>query len=711
MPGQSGGRRGANGIDAEALRLPATDRALPQAAAPSAPGMPSPFGAPAPSPFGLPSGVTSGSWNPGAPVANPSGPHDPYGPFGETPSATRPAPFRADDPDPASRDAVDPDVGDLDSEPTRIEAAPSLSEEATVIRADTAPAPFLRVEQGADAGKEYAIRPGDTTIGRGVDNDIVLGDISVSRRHLRIVSDGSILRSIDLGSGNGTSINGVRQAEMALQPGDRVRIGETTMVVCVPGALPSAPTAPRPAIPVMSTGDMMAAADTHLPTARVMSATATATIPMVRRLSPKAWMLLAAASIFGFLLVVGAVVVVYLITNAADDDVVANAAQDAPMARRYADGEAAFAARRWDAAEAQFSQILRADPGHQGAQQYLERIRDAREHEQLIAAARQALERDEPTAALQLSASIPSSSPVQAEVEALRTDARARLLVSLERDARAAIEADDRARAQQLLETMRTLAPDDPKIAALAAELANLGDPEGEAPRHSGSGGSSHRDHGARGGAVDRSAGAGSSQPAPRDRGGSGGANADDRVLSLYRQGSFSSAVDLARREAASQTGADRNALMRLGDRIERFARDYEASRRGAAQDANGLRAMESAVALDERISDGHYARQLRPRLLEAHISMAQRALAANNPAQGCRSVQQATALGGRTAALRSLAQRCEREAATLVSDARSLEERDRTRAMAIYRQVMTMVPSTSGQYREAYRRLNSLAR
>src|SRR5690606_30141964 len=44
----------------------------------------------------------------------------------------------------------------------------------------------LRVVTGPDAGAEYQLRPGQATIGRGPNNDIVLSDQLVSKRHARI---------------------------------------------------------------------------------------------------------------------------------------------------------------------------------------------------------------------------------------------------------------------------------------------------------------------------------------------------------------------------------------------------------------------------------------------------------------------------------------------------------------------------------------------
>ena len=69
------------------------------------------------------------------------------------------------------------------------------------------------------------------TIGRGRDNSIVLDDMLVSRKHLRITADEEGLLLEDLGSRNGTYVNGRRVERSHLQEGDRIGVGGTTFEV------------------------------------------------------------------------------------------------------------------------------------------------------------------------------------------------------------------------------------------------------------------------------------------------------------------------------------------------------------------------------------------------------------------------------------------------------------------------------------------------
>ncbi|MFO1011979.1 MAG: sigma 54-interacting transcriptional regulator [Planctomycetota bacterium] len=63
------------------------------------------------------------------------------------------------------------------------------------------------------------------TIGRSVDNDIRLASTLVSRHHARIELDGESAWVIDLGSANGTKVNGEKVTRRLLEPGDKLQIG------------------------------------------------------------------------------------------------------------------------------------------------------------------------------------------------------------------------------------------------------------------------------------------------------------------------------------------------------------------------------------------------------------------------------------------------------------------------------------------------------
>jgi len=72
---------------------------------------------------------------------------------------------------------------------------------------------------------------GDLTIGRTTDNGLVARDGSVSRHHGRIVGRRGTLVYEDLGSTNGSRVNGEPVSEVVLGIGDRIDIGDTVLVL------------------------------------------------------------------------------------------------------------------------------------------------------------------------------------------------------------------------------------------------------------------------------------------------------------------------------------------------------------------------------------------------------------------------------------------------------------------------------------------------
>ena len=74
-----------------------------------------------------------------------------------------------------------------------------------------------------------------TVIGRREDCDLRIPLGEVSRKHCRIVRDGDTLKLEDLGSSNGTFLNGSRVQEALLTPGDTIQVGPVVFVLQVDG--------------------------------------------------------------------------------------------------------------------------------------------------------------------------------------------------------------------------------------------------------------------------------------------------------------------------------------------------------------------------------------------------------------------------------------------------------------------------------------------
>ena len=66
-------------------------------------------------------------------------------------------------------------------------------------------------------------------LGRALDNDLVLEDVSVSRHHASISASNGAFHIKDLGSQNGTYVGGERVTEAVLTDGDAIRLGDAQL--------------------------------------------------------------------------------------------------------------------------------------------------------------------------------------------------------------------------------------------------------------------------------------------------------------------------------------------------------------------------------------------------------------------------------------------------------------------------------------------------
>jgi len=109
----------------------------------------------------------------------------------------------------------------------------------------------LQVVRGRSEANTLRLLDGINSIGRHDDCQIRIRSSQVSRRHCELFEEGNKLILRDLGSSNGTFVNGKRVlGQQALKPGDVLTIGGVTLRVDLLGAAPrpsTASPAPKPA--------------------------------------------------------------------------------------------------------------------------------------------------------------------------------------------------------------------------------------------------------------------------------------------------------------------------------------------------------------------------------------------------------------------------------------------------------------------------------
>lgn len=92
-------------------------------------------------------------------------------------------------------------------------------------------AALVRVESGFYSGLEWPLDRSNTVIGRGRNADLVLSEATISRAHALLAFKGEELFVQDLGSTNGTLVNGVRERQMPLADGDEIGMGRLVLRV------------------------------------------------------------------------------------------------------------------------------------------------------------------------------------------------------------------------------------------------------------------------------------------------------------------------------------------------------------------------------------------------------------------------------------------------------------------------------------------------
>jgi pSer/pThr/pTyr-binding forkhead associated (FHA) protein len=104
--------------------------------------------------------------------------------------------------------------------------AGASSDEREAISALPSGSALLVVRRGPNVGARFLLDSDVTLVGRHPEADILLDDVTVSRRHAEFVRTGTAFQVRDLGSLNGTYFDGVRIESALLADGAEVQVGK-----------------------------------------------------------------------------------------------------------------------------------------------------------------------------------------------------------------------------------------------------------------------------------------------------------------------------------------------------------------------------------------------------------------------------------------------------------------------------------------------------
>jgi signal transduction histidine kinase len=100
---------------------------------------------------------------------------------------------------------------------------------------------LIVIKGAADEGKQFDLAGDHIGVGRDAANRVRLHDTEVSRRHAEFVQTPEGYRLLDVGSANGTFVNGQSIRDVLLQPGDQIQIGQTVLVYSTGGLMTPQP--------------------------------------------------------------------------------------------------------------------------------------------------------------------------------------------------------------------------------------------------------------------------------------------------------------------------------------------------------------------------------------------------------------------------------------------------------------------------------------
>lgn len=562
------------------------------------------------------------------------------------------------------------DAGPMHAESTRIDESEALAEQSTAILDDGPAFPFLFVEAGKDRGREYVLQEGETSIGRGIDNDVILADVSVSRKHVRVIRDGATITLRDLGSGNGSLVNGRKAHVQQLAEGDRIEIGETILVLRVPGgagddaaqvatdaspgatsetnvpvsgdvavagAVPFAtpPSYPQPTFPPVST-DSLPLPSRDGPTRSVV---------LPRRLA-----FISAAAVAVLASMIGASVATYL-------------GRDETAAVPLAPGTVAAPIVPGVGAPGVLPTVPPRAPGNLPG----------------------------PVAGTVPPVAPPPGAPGVAPMPGAAVPVFA---------PGSPLPAATAGGSLPGAPGVAPIAPTAPVVAV--APTPPVGPVAPTAPEDAVEPTTPDDGDDERGTSGARSGGSGGRS------GGSGGGRA--AALAAYRAANFGEAARLAREAATHASARDRRALEQLANDIESFSDLYPRVRDVGERYSTIERIAGPAFRLDRSISGGHFTDDLRTRYVSWLVSQGESGFS-GDPVAACGRAISASGLDSSNARVRALVGRCETRASDMLAEATRVERSDPARAQTLYRNIARMLPASHATARDAARRLAAVGR
>ena len=617
----------------------------------------------------------------------------------------------APDMDPLT-DPMQEGLDPLDNAPTRIEREEDIR---ASFDAEPQSGPRLLIIGGNNRGKEYPLKLGDNSIGRGVDNDIILADIAVSRKHTLVCYEGDDFVVRDLGSGNGTLLNGKRVDAKPLADGDQLELGNTLMRF----VHPTATAVPQPAdVGQLASMATVVTPQKHLDdggrlTADIRPAKLPAPVPTRRErrggpglLATRQRKLLVFGGV-GVVLLLGGLIGLKLMLNAKKKQQVqqqqakATRPPDELAAQEFQEGIAQYRIRSWEKARVHFLKVVKLVPSADHAKRYVDQAvaeigaRDALQRAKNALAAK-----DFETTRKEL-IKIPSTSVYAPEAQQLKQKVDDQQLSKLLEVARSLKAADDIEGAKAKLKEAMEIAPTNPEVVKLSNELSGERSHTKVAAHR--------RDPGPRTAPRAHTPQRPKPQPPESNDGGSirirGGKLKG--VIALYKQKQWGQAHKEAKDLAESSKGRAKKTADALVQAIYKVGMSWNRAQKASSDEAR-LKYYEDALEADRKIQRGVHQAALKSLIVQAAKASAARAIAQRRYATAARAVKTADRYGGSDPTFDRVKQVLEKKAMEMFTKGYTIRGTNVKQARQLWQNVLKIVPPSSPAYQRAYQWLNN---
>lgn len=445
---------------------------------------------------------------------------------------------------------------------------PERSEEKTVLISspfgpdgEVPPKGVLRVIFGNDRGREFSLGYDTMVVGRSLQCSIVLNDPSVSRKHFEVnFKDGNWVIK-DLGSGNGTKVNGNKISEIVLEEGMQIEIGQTILEFTLGGEKTRAIDLSEGKSEAMTLVGQPERLEEPVPLPEEV------VVEQRRGLSGPVIGIIVGGAILvlAFLGVIGAHLIGFRFFGGQEEaNVGVQQHEDNTKAKEeakkkealilYEKGKKAFQERKWVEAVKLFEQVKALDPFTTGLSEDLQRAKDEKNNEWYYVTASEALKGQKIEEAMQYVKKIPNSSVYYAEGQRLLATIASQVVEKEIEAIRDLLKQKKKKEAKDAYMALLNRYPEDERVFELGSELEKVGVKiEIEKPAQVASASSSRP-----------------SIPIPGSVGGKGKVDYS-RAFDLYESGNFSGAANELRAQADKLKGEEAKKARDMANKIEGF--------------------------------------------------------------------------------------------------------------------------------------------